>query len=86
VGTWRVVRPSEVVFEFALNAMRLWGGFDLALFEDRTALPRSALETGLSRAEAKGLVRRQEGAVALTELGQRFIDDLVAEFIPDDAA
>jgi len=85
-GSQRILQPSEALFEFALNAMRLVGGFELKLFEARTGLPAAALRRGLTRGEAMGLVRCQRGAVQITERGRRFVNDLVEGFMPDDSA
>jgi len=79
------VAADDLVFEFALNALRLSSGFSFTLYETRTGLPRSTLETGLQRGTARGLLRRKLGGVQLTDLGRRFLDDAVAGFIPDDS-
>lgn len=86
IGSRRTLQPSETLFEFALNAMRLVGGFELGLFEARTGLPAAWLQRGLARGQALGLVRCQGGNVQVTERGTRFVNDLVQGFMPDDSA
>jgi putative oxygen-independent coproporphyrinogen III oxidase len=73
----------ELVFEFMLNALRLNAPFDLGLFSQRTRLPGNVLATRLSPATDKGLLEELAGAAwRVTDLGQRFLNDLQAEFLP----
>jgi putative oxygen-independent coproporphyrinogen III oxidase len=76
------VPASELPFEFMLNALRLTGGFPLALFRERTGLALAALEPALSRAEELGYVERDWQQVRPTERGQRFLNELVGLFLP----
>jgi oxygen-independent coproporphyrinogen-3 oxidase len=77
----REIAATELPFEFMLNAGRLVEGFPLDLFAARTGLPALALESGLKRAEEKGLIQRDAQAVRPTERGRRFLNDLVALFL-----
>lgn len=75
---------SELVFEFMLNALRLADGFEEALFEERTGLPAGSLRNAAAVAMKKGLIDRPGTAFwRPTELGQRFLNDLQAEFLPE---
>ena len=76
------VPAAELPFEFMLNALRLTGGFPLAIFSRRTGLPLAALEPALSRAEEQGYVERDWQRVRPTERGQRFLNELVGLFLP----
>jgi oxygen-independent coproporphyrinogen-3 oxidase len=78
----RNVTASERPFEFALNALRLVDGFALALFEQRTGLSPQVLEPTLQAALARGLIERRAGGWRPTALGQRFLNDLQALFLP----
>ena len=78
----KVVPAAELPFEFMLNALRLTGGFPLALFRERTGLPPAALEPALSRAEERGYVERDWQRVLPTERGQRFLNEVVGLFLP----
>jgi oxygen-independent coproporphyrinogen-3 oxidase len=78
------VKLRDLPFEFAMNAFRLLDGFDLGLFETRAGRPMTDLFERLERLVEKGLVIREFNRVAPTELGQRFLNDLIAEFLPDD--
>ncbi|MGI9200645.1 MAG: radical SAM family heme chaperone HemW [Woeseiaceae bacterium] len=74
---------AELVFEFMLNALRLSDGFNEDLFVSRTGLARTNLVDGLTRAQRKGLIEEVSGGFwRATELGQRFLNDLQAEFLP----
>ncbi len=77
------VLPADLPFEFAMNALRLAEGFDLALFEVRTGLPAASLDPGLARATARGLVDRHGSHVRPTAQGRRFLNDLLEGFLPD---
>jgi oxygen-independent coproporphyrinogen-3 oxidase len=79
------VSVEELPFEFMMNALRLNQGFELALFEERTGLPLAAVIPTLDLAETKGLVVRDHRRVAPTLLGRRFLNDLLALFLPGQA-
>ncbi len=76
----RTVALSEFTGEFAMNALRLREGFKPSLFEARTGLPIAALEAPLARALEKGLITIAEDLIQPTDLGYRFLNDLVALF------
>ncbi len=78
-----VVGEDERVFEFMLNALRLTNGFDLSLFAERTGLPVRILSEQLAQARQKQLIEEDSGGSwRVTGLGQRFLNDLQAEFLP----
>jgi oxygen-independent coproporphyrinogen-3 oxidase len=82
----RAVPASDVAFEFCLNALRLREGFDAATFEARTGQPWSSIATAVAAAQAKGLLAFGPGGRWVpTELGQRFLNDLQAMFLPETA-
>lgn len=74
---------AELVFEFMLNALRLSEGFETGLFEQRTGLAADLLRPRLDDCRKKGLLEEpRSGFWRATELGQRFLNDLQAEFLP----
>jgi len=76
----------ELLFEFMLNALRLREGFDEALFEERTGLPVERLADAARAALTRGLIDRPGPAQwRPTALGRRFLNDLQAEFLPEQA-
>ncbi len=75
---------AELLFEFMLNALRLTDGFDEAMFMARTGLPAETLRRRIEPVEERGLVESLPGnAWRPTRLGQRFLNDLQAAFLPD---
>jgi putative oxygen-independent coproporphyrinogen III oxidase len=78
----KVVSAAELPFEFMLNALRLVGGFPLALFRERTGLPITAIEAELAEAQGKGLLERDWQHISPTERGRRFLNELLGFFLP----
>ena len=78
----RVVAPSDLAFEFMLNVLRLEEGFATGLFAARTFQPLANIQQTLSRLEDKGLLEQSGNRIRPTPTGWRFLDDLVAEFLP----
>jgi putative oxygen-independent coproporphyrinogen III oxidase len=77
-----VVPAAELPFEFMLNALRLVGGFDVALFSERTGLPFQIVQSRLEDMDKTGLVARDWKHVQPTERGRRFLNDLLEAFLP----
>jgi putative oxygen-independent coproporphyrinogen III oxidase len=68
-------RPGE----FLLNALRLIDGVDAQLFEQRAGVPLSVIDATWQKLQAQGLM--QGDRLAVTELGLRYLDTVVGEFI-----
>jgi oxygen-independent coproporphyrinogen-3 oxidase len=81
VQTEHEVAPGELAFEFMMNALRLNEGFDNGLFSERTGLPLSTIRRELERAEARGLLLRDHQRIAPTQMGRRFLNDLLEIFL-----
>ncbi len=81
IGGDDFISDASRPFEFMLNALRVNAGFDLAMFVARTGLPASALEPTLSQLQVKGLLQRDENHIAPTELGRRFLNDVMTAFL-----
>ena len=84
VSNQHEVARRDLPFEFMLGALRLREGFALARFNERTGLPRSAVQSALTAAEQRGLVEIDEvaGQVRPTDRGFDFLSDLQAMFLP----
>jgi oxygen-independent coproporphyrinogen-3 oxidase len=80
------VGVDELAFEFAMNALRLSGGFELSLFTERTGLPVHAVSKELQEAESRGLIERDHLRLRPTLKGQRFLNELLQIFLSDSAA
>lgn len=79
----KALDDSERVFEFMLNALRLVDGFDEELFTSRTGLGGEVLRSRLGPSLDKGLLVAIDGhGWRPTDLGQRFLNDLQADFLP----
>ena len=75
------VQRDELVFEFMINALRLNDGFDEKLFAERTSLPLLLLRRELEQAVQRGLLVRDAQRIAPTEMGRRFLNDLLQIFL-----
>ncbi|MBS4097920.1 MAG: oxygen-independent coproporphyrinogen III oxidase-like protein [Sulfuricella sp.] len=80
------VAVADRAFEFMMNALRLTGGFDPRLFTPATSLPLAAIESAVQEAERRGLLERDAAAIRPTLLGQRFLNELLQLFLPEDDA
>ena len=82
-GTPTELSESELVFEFMLNALRLTEGFTPALFAARTGLGEAVLERAADNARSRDLIAvDRSGTWRPSALGRRFLNDLMAEFLP----
>jgi len=75
------VSRDELGFEFMMNALRLNEGFDSVLFQERTSLPLLNIRRELEEAERRGLLFRDHQRIAPTQMGQRFLNDLLEIFL-----
>jgi len=78
------VGRDELAFEFMINALRLNQGFDSVLFQERTSLLLLNIRRELEEAERRGLLVRDHQRIAPTQLGQRFLNDLLEIFIREE--
>jgi len=83
VGGDDVVMKDQLPFEFMLNALRLNAGFAFADFEVRTGLPRSTIAAQLAAAQTRGWLEVEDERIRATELGWRFLNDVIASFLPE---
>jgi putative oxygen-independent coproporphyrinogen III oxidase len=81
VQTEHAVAGKDVPFEFMMNALRLSEGFALSLFEERSGVPLVSALKELDEAERRGLIVRDHERVTPTELGRRFLNDLLQIFL-----
>ena len=78
------VSRGDAVFEFMMNGLRLTDGFPVALFTEHTGLPITAADASLAEAESRGLIVRDHRRIRPTELGRRFLNDLLQIFLPGE--
>lgn len=78
--TW--LSDEDAVFEFMLNALRLQGGFELSLFEQRTGLQLEKIEPTLKKLTEQKLININEsGWLKLTPQGQIYLNNVVSTFL-----
>jgi oxygen-independent coproporphyrinogen-3 oxidase len=82
LGGNELVAAEQRPFEYMLNALRLNEGFSLRAFEARAGLPSARIAPELERCARKGWLERDQDLVRPTELGRRFLNDVMAEFLP----
>ncbi len=86
----RQLESSDVVLEFMLNALRLRDGFTDRLFEQATGLSLQVAAEPLVTAQQLGLIEPAAAPGILptvirpTPRGYRFLNDLVALFLPEE--
>lgn len=73
---------QEVVLEFLMNVLRLNEGFDRTMFERSTGLEFGFIQPALDRVRRRGLLEEHD-RWRCTEQGRRFLNDVLAEFLPD---
>ncbi len=71
-------RPGE----FCLNALRLNEGFSPEQFTATTGLALDALEPQLERLVDSGLLLTSKDNIKASELGRRFLNDVIGAFLP----
>lgn len=79
----RVVTDEDLPFEFALNVLRLTDGVAASRWEATTGRPLSFVEPVLADLRTKGLLVPDEGRIAVTELGRRFLSDVQQAFLSE---
>ncbi len=77
------VASKDLALEFMLNALRLKQGFHPDLFQQRTGLELSEIEIELENATSNGLLERSDDLICPTHKGRRFLNELLALFLPD---
>ena len=84
VQTEQLLTRDDLSFEFMMNALRLNEGFTESLFQERTSLPLLLIRQQLEQAEQRGLLSRDQQRIAPTQLGRRFLNDLLQIFLPPE--
>ena len=79
-NTW-TIEQADLGFEFMINALRLTGGFETKLFQERTGLPLQAISMRLAVALKKGLITQDFNHIQPSLLGQRYLNDLLELFL-----
>ncbi len=78
-----VLEQEELPLEFMMNALRLEEGCPAALFAERTGLALASIGHNLSELREEGLLQKDPARIQTTPLGRRFLNDVLARFVPD---
>ena len=79
-NTWQIER-ADLGFEFMMNALRITGGFETKLFQERTGLPLHTISIRLAEALKQGLIMQDLNHIRPTLLGQRYLNNLLEVFL-----
>ena len=77
----RILGEREITADFMLNALRLNAGFARELFQLRTGLSIERIEPALALAEQQQLLQLTANHIHPTELGRRFLNNLIEIFL-----
>ncbi|MCV6613983.1 MAG: radical SAM family heme chaperone HemW [Cellvibrionaceae bacterium] len=77
----KAIEAEQLALEFMMNALRLSQGFELELFSQRSNLPLSSIEPQLRQLSERGLIDIEAGHLRASELGQRFLNDVIGSFM-----
>lgn len=78
----QVVAAKDLGFEYMLNGLRLVEGISVAAFTERTGRPVEDLLSGITQAQARGLLTTVDGYWRATPRGFDFLNELQAMFLP----
>ncbi len=81
-GTNAEVAPADLPFEFMMNALRLNEGVARVTFAQRTGMPEAMLDPTLAQATSRGWLVADTDRFAATELGRRYLNDVIGLFLP----
>lgn len=82
IGGDEVIGLEQLPFEFMLNALRLNAGVPLGDFAARTGIALIDIEPRLEQARTRGWIQIVGSHVSATELGRRFLNDVISSFLP----
>ena len=80
-GSSQQVAREDLPFEFMMNALRVNEGTTPETFSARTGLDASAIESTLHDARARGWLEADAARIVPTELGRRFLNDVMGAFL-----
>ena len=82
-GSATAIAREDLPFEFMMNALRLNDGVAMPLFAQRSGLTPGAIDRKLNEARARGWLETDPERLVPTELGRRYLNDVVGLFLPD---
>lgn len=82
-GGSELLSPDARPLEFMMNALRLNAGVPMHFFYERTGLSFSDIETIWQDLDKKGLVEIVDGNLRPSNLGRRYLNQVLQAFIPE---
>jgi oxygen-independent coproporphyrinogen-3 oxidase len=82
-GSVHEIADRDRPFEFMMNALRLHAGVPMALFAERTGFDPTVLTEPLRIARERGWIEADPARLATTELGRRWLNDVIGLFLPE---
>jgi oxygen-independent coproporphyrinogen-3 oxidase len=76
----RTLSTKELPLEFLMNALRLNQGFSEKLFNDTTGVQFSKIEVLIEKLIHKGLLDKNTQYINTTDLGKRFLNEILSDF------
>lgn len=73
--------PENMALEYLMNAFRLKKWFSFVDFENKTGLKIKTIENNLKKAEEKKLLIIQNNGIQTTDLGRKFLNQLLLFFV-----
>ena len=80
-STEKTLLKEDIPFEFMLNIARLKQGFSRTLFEERTWMSFSEIESQIELLIGEGLLSKNEEHFQPTDKGYLFVNDIVNRFL-----
>ncbi|MET1257136.1 radical SAM family heme chaperone HemW [Aliikangiella maris] len=80
----RVIPQEELPLEFMMNTLRLKSGFPLKLFFETTGILPTYIAQPLAEAQEQELIIIKDNHITPTEQGFRFLNELLAIFMPEN--
>jgi len=85
ISTTSRLAVDDAVLEFAMNALRLDAGFSPATYTAATGLPYAMIETTVNNGVADGLLSTDDDVIKATPRGQRYLNELLQYWMPENA-
>ena len=83
ISTTTTLTADDVILEFAMNALRLDQGFSRATFSATTGLSYTVIENIVKQGITNGLLELSKDMIRTTQQGQRYLDELLQQWMPE---
>lgn len=75
------IQADDLAFEFMMNALRLFDGVPIELYQQRTGLNIAQIQPILAELQQKRLLQNSTTQLACTQEGQRYLNDVLQYFL-----